>query len=397
MKKIVDLGERIVGFLMDHCGKVLSFLLGVLLTVTVTLICVITDDDNKLEQLKWVLENRFVEDVDAEALEDAAASAMVDAIGDRWSRYMTAEEYQQNQQTMSSQYVGVGISISLREDGIGYDILKVESNSPAACAGVLPGDILIGADDEYVSEVGPELVKNAVAGEKGTKVELTVLRDGTEMKFKMKRDTVLVDVTKNVMLKDNIGLVTITSFHSRCADETIESIEELLSQGAEALIFDVRNNPGGYTSELIEALDYLLPEGPVFRTESYDGKEHVDYSDADCLEIPMAVLVNGKSYSAAEFFAAALQEYDAAAIVGEKTYGKGYYQTDILLSDGSAAHLSVGKYFTPNGVSLIGVGVIPDVEVSVDEATAAQIYADALDPMEDPQILAAIDALKSGK
>ena len=133
----------------------------------------------------------------------------------------------------------------------------------------------------------------------------------------------------------------------------------------------------------------------MFRSETYDGKTETDTSDAGHIEIPMAVLVNGDSYSAAEFFAAALQEYDYAIVVGEKTCGKGYFQNTITLSDGSAVALSVGKYFTPNGVSLAGVGITPDVTVEVDEDTYAAIYGRTLEPSEDPQLQAAISALNS--
>ena len=198
------------------------------------------------------------------------------------------------------------------------------------------------------------------------------------------------------MLEDNIGLVTIENFDLRCAEESIAAIEALLAQGAESLIFDVRNNPGGYKTEMVELLDYLLPEGVLFRAEDYRGVEEVDESDADCLEIPMAVVVTLNSYSAAEFFAAALSEYEAAVVVGEKTFGKGYFQNTFPLPDGSAVNLSIGKYCTPKGVSLADVGLAPDVSAPVDEETAARIYYDLLDPMEDPQILAAINALKKG-
>ena len=129
------------------------------------------------------------------------------------------------------------------------------------------------------------------------------------------------------MLENKIGLVTIENFDDRCASESKEAIEQLLQDGAEKLIFDVRHNPGGYAHELVELQDYLLPEGELFRTVRYDGQEHVDTSDAECLEIPMAVLVNASSYSAAEFFAAALREYEAAVVVGEQTVGKGYFQS----------------------------------------------------------------------
>ena len=166
------------------------------------------------------------------------------------------------------------------------------------------------------------------------------------------------------------------------------------NQGAWGLIFDVRNNPGGYKHELVEVLDYLLPEGPLFRSEDYLGNVTVDESDADCLVMPMAVLVNGDSYSAAEFFAAAMGEYEAAVIVGQQTTGKGYFQQTFRLKDGSAVGLSVGKYSTPNGVNLAGVGITPDRVVDVDEETAFEIYAGLMDPNADPQIKAAIEAMK---
>ena len=196
------------------------------------------------------------------------------------------------------------------------------------------------------------------------------------------------------MLENKVGLVTIENFDSRCAEETIDAIETLLDNGAEKLIFDVRNNPGGYASELIKVLDYLLPEGEVFHTVSYDGKEDIDYSDADCLEVPMVVLVNSSSYSAAEFFAAALREYEAASIVGEPTVGKGYFQTTIRLNDGSAVALSVGKYFTPKGESLAGVGVTPDMVILLDDEQDSALYYGTLSTAEDPHIQAALKILK---
>ena len=189
------------------------------------------------------------------------------------------------------------------------------------------------------------------------------------------------------MLTDDTGYVVITNFHEGAGTETVEEVEKLLEQGAEKLIFDVRNNPGGYVHEMVYALDYLLPEGPLFRSVNYNGAESVDESDADCLDLPMAVLINGNTYSAAEFFAAALSEYDWAVTVGEPTCGKGYYQTTIQLGDGSAVQLSTGAYTTPNGVNLTEVGGLkPDVPV--DPAQAVVSLA------EDPQILAAIHALE---
>ena len=179
--------------------------------------------------------------------------------------------------------------------------------------------------------------------------------------------------------------------------KALEAVFELCIPLVVKLIIDVRNNPGGYAHELVDVLDYLLPEGPLFRTVDYAGKEEVENSDASCVPVPMAVLINGESYSAAEFLAAAMSEYGAAVTVGEQTCGKGYFQMTYQLPDGSAVGLSVGKYFTPNGVSLAGVGITPDVMVPVDEEIFAAIYADALEPEDDPQIQAAVEALKKMK
>ena len=224
-------------------------------------------------------------------------------------------------------------------------------------------------------------------------VSMTLKRGETEWTVSVERRRVQVIVAEAQMLSDSVGMVTITNFDSRCAQETIAAIETLMAQGAKALVFDVRNNPGGYAEEMIEVLDYLLPEGPLFKTLDYAGQETLDSSDAACLEIPMMVLVNEESYSAAEFFAAALSEYDAALVIGGQTSGKGYFQNTIPLSDGSAVALSTGKYFTPNGKSLEGVGVTPDILVTVDEETAMAIYQGTLPVEEDPYIRRALEAL----
>ena len=145
---------------------------------------------------------------------------------------------------------------------------------------------------------------------------------------------------------------------------------------------------------MVEILDYLLPEGVLFRSESYTGATWEDKSDASCKQMPMAVLINGESYSAAEFFAAALKEYDYAITVGQNTTGKGYFQNTLKLSDGSAVNLSVGKYYTPNGISLAEAGgLVPDVPVEVDEETMTKIYTQTLPDEEDAQLQAAIAQL----
>ncbi len=349
---------------------------------------------SKLEQLESLIEERFIGEADQEVMEDAAASAMVSATGDRWSYYIPASQYERYANQMENAYVGVGITIQAQEDGSGFLLISVTNGGPAEEAGFRVSDLLIMVDDQDVRGKSAQEVRELVKGEQGTSVTLTVLRGGESVTAPVERRKVETVVVTYQMLEGKTGLVTIENFDERCAEETIAAIEALRQQGAKKLIFDVRNNPGGYAEELVKVLDYLLPEGEVFRTVTYSGEEHIDYSDASCLEMPMAVMVNGNTYSAAEFFAAALQENEAAVVIGEKTVGKGYFQVTYRMTDGSAVALSIGKYFTPKGENLAGVGVTPDRIVEVDMETAAAIYSNTLKPGEDPQIQAALEELK---
>ena len=326
----------------------------------------------KLEQLEKLIEERFIGEADLTALEDAAADAMVKATGDRWSYYISAEEYQAYQEQSENAYVGVGITIQDTEDNRGFLILEVAAGGPAEEAGIQVQDLLIGVEDTDVRSMEMTEVRSLVKGEENTFVTLKILREGETLTLSVQRRKVQTPVATYEMLEDDTGLITIGNFDDRCAEESIAAIEALLESGAKRLVFDVRYNPGGYAHELVKLLDYLLPEGDLFRTVRYDGRENVDTSDADCLEIPMAVLVND----------------------GQQTVGKGYFQTTYRLSDGSAVALSIGKYFTPKGISLAENGVTPDVIVPVDEETAAGIYYGTLDPSGDPQLQAAVKLLK---
>lgn len=343
--------------------------------------------NSKLERLSAVIDRQFIGDADMTRMEDAAAEAMIGALGDRWSYYISAEEYASHLDRQSNSYVGIGVTVQKEANDKGIEIVAVNPDGPAAEAGILMGDIITHADGSFLGDLTLSAGKSLIIGEKNTKVVLTVLRGEETLEVTVTRKVIHSRTAEGVMLTDDTGYVVITNFHEGAGTETVEEVEKLLEQGAEKLIFDVRNNPGGYVHEMVYALDYLLPEGPLFRSVNYNGAESVDESDADCLDLPMAALINGNTYSAAEFFAAALSEYDWAVTVGEPTCGKGYYQTTIQLGDGSAVQLSTGAYTTPNGVNLTEVGGLkPDVPI--DPAQAVVSLA------EDPQILAAIHALE---
>ena len=347
----------------------------------------------KAAEVQEIIETYFIDDYDEDTLADGAASGMVDATGDEWSYYLSADEVAAYEESMANAYVGVGITITEDAEAGGMRVEEVVSGGPAEEAGIRMGDLLLAVEGEDVLPLGIDGTRNLVRGEEGTHVNMHFSRNGTEYDVSVERRSIETPVVTGELLDENIGYIKIDNFDERSAAETIAFVKDLIGQGAEALLFDVRFNPGGYADELVKVLDYLLPEGDLFRSVDYAGREEVDTSDASCVELPMAVLVNEDSYSAAEFFAAALQEYEWATIVGSQTYGKGNFQTAFYLSDGSMVNLSIGKYYTPGGKSLSETGVTPDVVVDLDDEQYALLYYSALEQADDPQFQAAIDTL----
>ena len=379
--------------------KTVSYVLVACLASVITLALALGSPNGgimKLRQIDRLIASVFINEVDNTAVYDAAAEGMVAATGDKWSYYISASQMDAYNRQKDNEYIGVGITIRQRDDGKGFDILQVAPNGPAHKQGILPGDILYGVEGELVADLGMEETGNRIGGKEGTQVTVTVLRQEQELSFTLERRKIQVAVATGKLLSSNVGYIRIENFNTGCADQTIACIEDLQAQGAEKLVFDVRYNGGGYVTQMVKLLDYILPEGELFVSEDYTGEREVETSDESCVKMPMVVLVNESSYSAAEFFAAALREYDWASVVGLPTSGKGYFQSTYLLSDGSAVALSIGKYYTPKGVSLAEEGgLIPDVTVQVDEQTAAAIYSQTIDPADDPQLQAAIKTLQS--
>ncbi len=352
------------------------------------------DYHEKLDEIVALLNEVYVDGYDTDKLGDYLAQAAVAATGDRWSYYVSAGDYDAFVESNENAYVGIGVTVESSDDLTdGVQITKVTPNSPAEEVGIEADDRIYAVEGETVESLGLDETKNRIRGEEGTEVTLTILRGEKKFDVTVKRASVEVEVVKYSMLDGSIGYIKINNFEANSADRTIEAIDALRGQGAKALVFDLRFNPGGRKDELVRVLDDLLPEGPLFRSVDYKGNESVDYSDADCVELPMAVLVNGDSYSAAEFFAAALQEYDWATVVGTKTCGKANYQQTFRLSDGSAVAVSTGHYQTPHGVTLANVGVTPDEIVEVDNKTYLELYKEAVAVKDDAQLQAAIKAV----
>lgn len=373
---------------------VLSYVLVAALACGATLFFVYASTDyNKLEDLENLILTSFAGDADKTKIEDAAADAMVNAMGDRWSYYIPAAELPSFLENSENAYVGIGVTVQATDDNSGLMVIAVQPGGPAEEAGVQVGDVIIQVDGESAQDRTVTEISAMIKGEEGTVVSITVLRSGEGITMTVTRKRMETTVASSKLLNEHVGLVTIQNFDERCADETIAAIKALLNQGADMLLFDVRNNPGGYVDELTKVLDYLLPEGNLIRTVGTDGSDETVTSDADCVKVPMAVLVNENTYSAAELFAVDLSEYGVARIFGQKTSGKGFFQQVFQFSDGSAAGISVGRYYTSQGNNLEGIGLTPDEEIKLDDESEALLYNGMLEPENDAQLQAALSYL----
>lgn len=368
----------------------LKILISVVLTLVVStgMWCALLGKSGMAMVQTWLLARfAFVEaDADLDGATDAGLNAFVQGLGDQWSYYRTAEQYKQLTATRANNYVGVGVTIEYtREEGL--LVRSVTEGGPADKAGVLAGDVIIAVDGVSLAgdarQEGPDRIK----GKSGTQVVLTLLgEDGSTRDVTCTRGTLYHPSASGKMLEGDIGYVKLDNFYSGSADSFRHEVDALVEQGAASLIVDVRSDPGGYVAELEKILDYLLPEGPVFTQKARWWVESVYQSDADCVDLPMVAIVNAGTYSAAELLAAQLRESADAPIVGELTSGKGYSQITFPLINGGGAGLSTATYCTGNGHSLIGEGIVPDVELALDEG--AEIGAE-----NDNQLQAAIELL----
>ena len=350
---------------------------------------------SKLKSVADIVDKYFVgEYKEADAIEVALAG-YVAGLDDVWSAYYTAEQTASIEEDEANQYVGIGVTYSTAAESL-YQITAITPGGPADLAGILPGDKLLTAAgvDVNTLETGDDLAA-LVKGEIGTQVTIVVERAGEPLTFNITRDVIYTYSVTSRMLENNVGYIAIADFDSNVDDEFREHLTTLQEQGAKGFIFDVRNNPGGYVSVMHEMLDGLLPEGPVITMVDKAGEEMPLTSDADMLEMPMVVLTNEYSVSAAEFFAAALQEYDMATVVGTKTSGKGYSQQTFKLSDGSSVHISTTRYYTPKGNSLAETGVTPDLVVELPLEDLNLLLSGKLADADDEQLQSAMKTVNS--
>ena len=352
----------------------------------------------KLKLLDEKFRSLYIGDIDDDKLISAVLNGYIYGTGDRYGEYMSPEEYEQFVGDLEGEFQGIGISVIENAESGGLEVVSVMPDSPALKAGVLVGDIIVSVGGESVAEMGADVALSRLLGKAGTFAEFSVARGGditSVIPFSIERGYVTEQTVLYHMYDDGtgeIGVIMILSFDGKTADQFAQAVEELRNQGARALIFDVRYNPGGALDSIVEILDTILPEGPIVRIENSDGSVEVLDSDADEMNLPMAVLVNGSTASAAELFSSALQDYKKAVLVGTTTYGKGCMQQIVRLADNSAIRITTNMYDPPFSDNYDGVGVIPDVVIEADNKTLSSNRYTIADS-DDNQLSAAAELM----
>jgi carboxyl-terminal processing protease len=323
----------------------------------------------KAREIYSILKNDYVEDFTKEDLYDGIYYGMVGNVADKYSRYFSKEDYEEFEVHTNGNYVGIGV-------GIGFDeneniiITNVYEDSPAQKSGLQEGDRLLKVDGTEYSKENYDTLTDAVRGKEGTDVVLTIYRNGQTLDVTVTRQKVDIPTVASAMLKgsndENIGYIMISGFEGVTSGQFEQAYNSLTEEGMQALVIDLRNNPGGLLTSVSDIADMLIPKGVITYTEDKKGKKDYVYSKDGEIEVPLAVLVNGNSASASELLSAAVQDTGKGVIVGTNTYGKGVVQSTIRLADGSAVKVTTAKYYTPNGICIDGVGVKPDIEVELN-------------------------------
>ena len=347
------------------------------------------------ENLLRMIDQLYIGEFDALELHAEAMRALVMALDDDWSFYMTRDEFNDFVQRATNTYAGIGVEIFYNQDIGGMEIVRVHRGSPAELGGILPGDVIVYIDGIALRSLTILDVRSLLARPLGDYAEVVVFRDDSNVALTIMYAEIFIDPISYEIIQGDIGYVAISNFDASSGERFIEVVEELIDKGVEGFIFDVRLNSGGSVRELTTALDFLLPEGEIFIHVNRQGEERITFSDEYWLDMPAVVLVNRYSYSAAEYFAAMLSEYEYAITVGEQTTGKNRSQTTHLIPYGGALHISTGEYLTRNRVSLGAIGgFTPDYIIEHTDEELVLLIIGEMDKNDDPQMQKAIAVLR---
>lgn len=343
--------------------------------------------EKKLDVIDNLIEEYYLyeDDIDGDALVEGLYSGYTEALGDPYTEYYDEEETKALFESTSGEFTGIGVTMSQGTDGT-ITVTNIYKDSPADKAGLQVNDVLLEVDGKNIQGEDLNTVVSYVKGEKGTEVTLTVLRDGEEVEATAVRDTIEVQTVEYRMMDDQIGYISVSEFDDVTYDQFKTALDDLEGQKMQALVIDLRNNPGGNVETVTDMLKLLLPEGPIISIKDKNGNtEEMSCDGENEFTKPLAVLVNGYSASASEIFSGAVQDYGTGTIVGTTTYGKGVVQQLISLGDGTCLKVTIAEYYTPSGRSINGVGVTPDVEV--------EYQYDQNNPEADNQLDKAVEVL----
>lgn len=352
----------------------------------------LNDAEEKLTKIRGLIDDHYLGEVEEDQLEEGIYKGYLAGLGDPYSVYYDEEETRELYESSQGEYSGIGVVISQDINTGTITMVQVYEGSPAEKAGLMDNDVLYKVGKVEVTGMDLSEVVGYIKGEKGTSVELTVLRgdENEEVTVTAVRDQIEAKTVDYRMLEDQIGYLAVTEFDSVTYDQYAEALENLQQQGMQGLVVDLRNNPGGNLQTVCDMLDLVLPEGVIVYTEDRDGKRNTATSDEEHqLNVPMAVLVNGNSASASEIYAGAIQDYGIGTIVGTQTYGKGVVQQIFDLGDGTSVKLTIAEYYTPDGRNINGEGIKPDVEVEYER--------NEQNPDADNQLETALETLKNSE
>ena len=346
----------------------------------------------KIDELMSYIDLYYNDDYDEEDLRNAIYAGTLEGLGDPYSVYYTADEYKDMQINTSGNYYGIGAALSQDAKTKEVTISKVYEGTPAEEAGLKDGDQIIKVNDTESTSKELSALVQEIRGEEGTTVHLQVYRASNNKTFEIdvERKNVELPSITSKMLDGGIGYIQISEFQSKTDEQFKSALADLKKQGMKSLIVDVRSNPGGLINAASNILDQILPEGTVVYTEDKYGKREDYTSDSNCLDCPIAVLVNENSASASEIFAGAIKDYNYGTLIGTKTFGKGIVQTVFPLEDGDAVKITTAKYYTPKGNYIHGVGIEPDIELTYKYSGPED---EAYDMKYDNQVQKAIEVL----
>ncbi len=353
----------------------------------------------KLAMIDYYYRNAYANKIDEDKLLYYVMNGYVAGAGDHYGEYYTADDFKTLTQESQGETVGIGVYVNYSQEYDAIKILSVMKDSPAHEAGIQAGDVVIKIDGESVSELGYYVALDKVKGESGTTVQLTLIRDGKELAVKATRRKVETETIfyHQYEYDKTVGVIRIIEFNNAVPEQFKNAVEDLKSKGVTSLVFDVRSNPGGTLTSVIEVLDYLLPKGDLaYVTDASGNVLRTHTSDANYVKgiNSMAVLINENTASAAELFACALRDYDKAILVGAKSYGKGSMQTIYMLPDGTGLRLTTNKYNPPKSGNYDGIGLTPDVAVTLSDALKGKSSFEYTDS-EDNQLQSAVNSMKS--